>query len=457
MLGPDLFSPLVPQSSHQASIHTSDPEAAGKLKELFNKRRAGQLPDADGPQAVVNPADSFRTLKTKSNDGSIAGRAATTLAQSPDPMNITVLGEKVTIDTQIQLYATNGQLCHPWVSPALGYLGGLCPLYILAGNDEVLRDEIIYAYALTSLSCPLLTEPARTKPRILKSTQFATMSRTSFLRSMALRKSTGPPMCISKSMTVRCICGDTADNPGAGHDLPLFSMTRPSRGAFRAIAAFCRYVTPHSPGSLLADAETQSSIGTPPVGTPPTITSEPLVESPPLTRTSTLVAPERQPGSAQPSAESELLTINTAKLDNRLQNLKLEGLDNVPASETDASPTDMVWSQAEIMASPVQMTPTSPIAGIQPGQTQYKRQGTMSSFTSKWKRGGPTARSAQSTVLASQRPQPDREATVKSGASDAPESKSKPGEAGYIGIYTGPTVSGGIVDSVAHISPSPTT
>ncbi|KAG5648902.1 hypothetical protein DXG03_000251 [Asterophora parasitica] len=45
--------------------------------------------------------------------------------------------------SQIQLYATTEQLSHPLVSPVLqGSLGNLPPLYILAGNDEVLRDEI---------------------------------------------------------------------------------------------------------------------------------------------------------------------------------------------------------------------------------------------------------------------------------------------------------------------------
>lgn len=37
------------------------------------------------------------------------------------------------------------QLTHPLVSPILqGSLGNLPPLYIITGNDEVLRDEIIY-------------------------------------------------------------------------------------------------------------------------------------------------------------------------------------------------------------------------------------------------------------------------------------------------------------------------
>ncbi|KAH9844100.1 alpha/beta-hydrolase [Rhodofomes roseus] len=47
--------------------------------------------------------------------------------------------------SQIQLYATNEQLTHPLVSPVLqGSLGNLCPLYIICGDGEVLRDEIIY-------------------------------------------------------------------------------------------------------------------------------------------------------------------------------------------------------------------------------------------------------------------------------------------------------------------------
>lgn len=47
--------------------------------------------------------------------------------------------------SQIQHYATTEQLSHPLVSPILqASLGNLCPLYILAGDGEVLRDEIVY-------------------------------------------------------------------------------------------------------------------------------------------------------------------------------------------------------------------------------------------------------------------------------------------------------------------------
>jgi acetyl esterase/lipase len=58
----------------------------------------------------------------------------------------TAEGKVVEVAQQIQLYAPNGLLRHPLVSPALSYLGGLPPLLFIAGEREVLRDEIIYTY-----------------------------------------------------------------------------------------------------------------------------------------------------------------------------------------------------------------------------------------------------------------------------------------------------------------------
>jgi acetyl esterase/lipase len=57
-------------------------------------------------------------------------------------------GEVIEVAQQVQLYAPNGLLKHPLVSPALSYLGGLPPLFFIAGDREVLRDEIIYACVL---------------------------------------------------------------------------------------------------------------------------------------------------------------------------------------------------------------------------------------------------------------------------------------------------------------------
>ncbi|KAH9066003.1 Alpha/Beta hydrolase protein [Lactarius deliciosus] len=53
-------------------------------------------------------------------------------------------GVPVEIRQQIQLYTTNDLLIHPLVSPALAYLGGLPPLFVIASDREVLRDEILF-------------------------------------------------------------------------------------------------------------------------------------------------------------------------------------------------------------------------------------------------------------------------------------------------------------------------
>ena len=67
----------------------------------------------------------------------------------------TAAGETIEVKQQIQLYAPNGLLKHPLVSPALSYLGGLPPLLFIAGDREVLRDEIIYACVVFSSIFPV--------------------------------------------------------------------------------------------------------------------------------------------------------------------------------------------------------------------------------------------------------------------------------------------------------------
>ncbi|CCX31721.1 Similar to AB hydrolase superfamily protein C4A8.06c; acc. no. O14158 [Pyronema omphalodes CBS 100304] len=58
---------------------------------------------------------------------------------------IEIDGKVVQIQDQIQMYTTNDLLTHPLVSPVnQRTLGGLCPLLVLTGGGEVLRDEQIY-------------------------------------------------------------------------------------------------------------------------------------------------------------------------------------------------------------------------------------------------------------------------------------------------------------------------
>ena len=53
-------------------------------------------------------------------------------------------GETIEINEQLHFYTQNSLLSHPLVSPVNSYLGGLPPLLFIAGDKEVLRDEVIY-------------------------------------------------------------------------------------------------------------------------------------------------------------------------------------------------------------------------------------------------------------------------------------------------------------------------
>lgn len=55
-------------------------------------------------------------------------------------------GEVIEVNQQLQFYARNSMLGHPLISPVMAYLGGLPPLLFIAGDKEVLRDEIIYTF-----------------------------------------------------------------------------------------------------------------------------------------------------------------------------------------------------------------------------------------------------------------------------------------------------------------------
>lgn len=65
-------------------------------------------------------------------------------AEPDDVVRLHADGETMVLKDQVHLYCTNRQLTHPAVSPLLTpTLAGLPPLFIVAGDDEVLRDEII--------------------------------------------------------------------------------------------------------------------------------------------------------------------------------------------------------------------------------------------------------------------------------------------------------------------------
>lgn len=127
--------------------------------------------------------------------------------------------EAIELREQIQLYATNDQLTHPLCSAVLsGSLGGLPPLYILAGDAEVLRDEIIYLAHRAAhphrypLRKDLLDHSARNRENAQKYDSQPTKVHLQIYDQMC-------------------------------HVLTAFAFTSQSRFAYRAVASFVKHVT----------------------------------------------------------------------------------------------------------------------------------------------------------------------------------------------------------------------
>ena len=142
------------------------------------------------------------------------------------PLQITLdSGRQFTVPEQIQLYATNAQLLHPYVaadslcSPALsGSLGGLPPLLVIAGNDEVLRDEVIY----------VAHKAANPAHFTLRDELLDMFPKT---RAIQERYRNSPTKVHLQVYDFQC------------HVFTMFAKTPPANNAFRAIASFIKLVT----------------------------------------------------------------------------------------------------------------------------------------------------------------------------------------------------------------------
>ncbi|KAF9569086.1 alpha/beta-hydrolase [Agrocybe pediades] len=126
--------------------------------------------------------------------------------------------------SQIQLYASTEQLTHPLVSPILqGSLGNLPPLYILGGDGEVLRDEIIY---LAHKAAHPEQYPAR----------------SGILRSGRQKENSKK---FTKPTKVHLQIFD-----GMCHVLTVFMFTQTASYAYRSIAEFVNHVTKYDEAHL---------------------------------------------------------------------------------------------------------------------------------------------------------------------------------------------------------------
>ncbi|KAI5778087.1 Alpha/Beta hydrolase protein [Geopyxis carbonaria] len=129
--------------------------------------------------------------------------------------SITIDGVTHTITDQIQLYCPNPFLSHPLVSPIIApSLGGLCPLLILSGGGEVLRDEQIYTAHKAAFPSQYPTWPGHlTTPAAIA----------------AAAAHTTPTKVVLQVFANTC------------HVAPIMAWTRPARSMFRATRTFAHW------------------------------------------------------------------------------------------------------------------------------------------------------------------------------------------------------------------------
>ncbi|KAI0089132.1 alpha/beta-hydrolase [Irpex rosettiformis] len=141
------------------------------------------------------------------------------LMKDPDAQPLELTG-------QIQLYATNEQLTHPLVSPVLqSSLGNLCPLYIIAGDGEVLRDETIYV-----------------AHKAANPSEYPT--RLGVMREAHRQKENAEKFTTPTKVHLQVF-------DGMCHVLTVFTFTEAAKYAYRSIAEFVKHVTSHSAEHLV--------------------------------------------------------------------------------------------------------------------------------------------------------------------------------------------------------------
>ncbi|KDN37665.1 alpha/beta-hydrolase [Tilletiaria anomala UBC 951] len=223
-------------------VFSTAPEATAEDNTGGDGSKKADPPPVKGQQdvsqticaALSSTENSHAVNHDRSKKWDIPGEAAEDVAMPStpkflysDPIEIRVTdpehkkewGDKIVVKGQIQQYATNAQLGHPLCSPILhGSLGGLPPLYILAGNGEVLRDEIIYLAhrAARPMEYPLSEYHLQRRPR----------SRDS------MKKYDSKPTKVHFQLFDE-MC----------HVLTVFSFTTQAKYAYRAISSFVKHVT----------------------------------------------------------------------------------------------------------------------------------------------------------------------------------------------------------------------
>ncbi|KAA8909841.1 Alpha/Beta hydrolase protein [Sphaerosporella brunnea] len=168
----------------------------------------------------------------KCDDGSYAERDQARVLQVP------IDGETVEITDQIQLYTTNDLLPHPLVSPVnQRTLGGLCPLLVLVGGGEVLRDEQVFVAHKAAFPSTFDKAPAAT-PLATATAEGETLAADT-VSPDGPSATDYPPTAVHLQVF-----------PDACHVLPTLAWTRPAKRMCASIAAFGKKVFDAPPGEI---------------------------------------------------------------------------------------------------------------------------------------------------------------------------------------------------------------
>ncbi|SGY34354.1 BQ5605_C002g01619 [Microbotryum silenes-dioicae] len=210
---------------HAAETFEQERRATKKTSMFFN---GSSRADRKGEQLLEEvekfPEDYQRAEHTETGkDGAPDGSGGSAQANGESKaevgkvLKLKIDGEEVEVRDQIQLYATNDQLVYPFVSPIWQpSLGGLPSMYVMCGDREVLRDEIVYMAHRAA-------HPDRYPVR--QALLDANPERTK-------RHAEYPPTKVHLQIY-----------DGMCHDLPLFAFTTPAKYCYRAISSFVKFVT----------------------------------------------------------------------------------------------------------------------------------------------------------------------------------------------------------------------
>ena len=122
----------------RGDFKTLSPKSAASTKwGTVGHLSTGHLKVPSGNQ----PASAEFGLSPSVSAPTLAGMSRT---EPSSGISLMINGDLVTLRSQVHLYCPNHLMTHPLISPVTSYLGGLPPLFIIASDKEVLRDEVLY-------------------------------------------------------------------------------------------------------------------------------------------------------------------------------------------------------------------------------------------------------------------------------------------------------------------------